>query len=252
MALINLDHPYLDPEEEIVERTRIHFIVTAHAEGILLGGYSYAKVEKIWDETWQRYDKILPTLSRERKYSPNLMRILRGHTFAMALYQALEADGLEKETAFRYIQAVQWHGYGKMGRRVWENACAMTTDPFQRMLYAAMQLRTLGYEDEAFTWERKEPDFENRIISSKALSCPQAEYYHSNGLAELCVVAACDLDYPLANLWGAELKRTNTIAQVLTGKDEYKDCPMECEFTFVSRQSEPMKEFGYEDVFGRP
>jgi hypothetical protein len=61
--------------------------------------------------------------------------------------------------------------------------------------------------------------------------------------------ADCDQDYAHAHVWGADFKRSHTIAHVLSGKDEYKDKPMECDYTFISRQSDPLPEFALGDVF---
>ncbi len=44
------------------------------------------------------------------------------------------------------------------------------------------------------------------------LVCPAADYFTSQGLPEQCVSAWCSLDYPLADRWGVELARGQTLA----------------------------------------
>ena len=44
------------------------------------------------------------------------------------------------------------------------------------------------------------------------LRCPVADYLAANGAADLCVGTWCNLDYPLARMWGGELERHGTLA----------------------------------------
>ena len=44
------------------------------------------------------------------------------------------------------------------------------------------------------------------------LRCPVADYLTSNGAGDLCVGTWCNLDYPLARMWGGELERHGTLA----------------------------------------
>ncbi|RJP66272.1 MAG: hypothetical protein C4532_16440 [Candidatus Abyssobacteria bacterium SURF_17] len=228
----------------------IRHVISAHAKNVLLASYPHSKIKEILDDAWERYDTILPTLSMEHKYSQGLMRLLRGATFSMALYRALEAAGLPKETSLRHLHDINWFFYEKMLKKTWEMAGAITRDPFERLLQAGRLLDPLGFNSEPYKWRLEPIDFENKIVIRKCLRCPIAEYYHANGLVEVCIAANCDQDYAQAHVWGADFKRSHTIAHVLSGKDEYKDKPMECDYTFICRQSGPLPEFTLDDVFG--
>jgi hypothetical protein len=48
---------------------------------------------------------------------------------------------------------------------------------------------------------------------------PAAEYFKFNGEAGLCVAAFCQLDFPLATEWKAELVRTGSIAGASDRRD---------------------------------
>jgi L-2-amino-thiazoline-4-carboxylic acid hydrolase len=42
--------------------------------------------------------------------------------------------------------------------------------------------------------------------------CPVAEYLTSHDATDLCVATCCNLDFPLARMWGGELERQGTLA----------------------------------------
>jgi ubiquinone biosynthesis protein len=43
--------------------------------------------------------------------------------------------------------------------------------------------------------------------------CPVAEHFRAEGLSQLCVESWCNLDYAVAEKWGARLERTTTLAE---------------------------------------
>ena len=50
------------------------------------------------------------------------------------------------------------------------------------------------------------------VVAFDVHRCPVAEYFRAQDLGALCVESWCNLDYPLAQRWGSELERTQTIA----------------------------------------
>lgn len=57
------------------------------------------------------------------------------------------------------------------------------------------------------------------------LRCPVAEYLAAHGASDLAVASWCNLDFPLARMWGGELERHGTLA----GGAEH------CDFRFRAR-----------------
>jgi hypothetical protein len=43
------------------------------------------------------------------------------------------------------------------------------------------------------------------------LRCPVADYLGQRGAADLCAGSCCNLDYALAEMWGARLQRSTTL-----------------------------------------
>ena len=50
------------------------------------------------------------------------------------------------------------------------------------------------------------------VVGFDVWRCPAAELFEAHGLSALCKEAFCDLDYPLADMWGVELERTHTLS----------------------------------------
>jgi ubiquinone biosynthesis protein len=50
------------------------------------------------------------------------------------------------------------------------------------------------------------------VVAFDVHRCPVADYFRREGRAPLCVPTFCDLDFPLARVWGAVLERTGTLA----------------------------------------
>jgi ubiquinone biosynthesis protein len=53
---------------------------------------------------------------------------------------------------------------------------------------------------------------DGQVVAFDVQRCPVAEYFLTQDLGELCVESWCNLDFPLAERWGARLERTTTIA----------------------------------------
>jgi ubiquinone biosynthesis protein len=50
------------------------------------------------------------------------------------------------------------------------------------------------------------------VVAFDVLRCPVAEFFRREGQPELCVRTFCQLDLPLARVWGGTLERSSTIA----------------------------------------
>jgi len=250
MSLINLDHPYLNAEEEIAEKANLTAIGTPFIERILRTDYDYATMDEIMRNAWLRYDEILPTITTEEKFPQGPMTLHRIAAFDMALYHELIASGMPEKKVKARIHDIGWQGYEVMSEMAWKAASVTSQDPFMRMQTALHILWSpLCFDPESYDWKWEEPDSENRSITVTCHRCPIVEFFHAHGLADLCTTAFCDQDYAMANVWASDFKRSQSIAYELAGSDEYKDKPKECEFTLVSRQSEPMRDFKLMDVF---
>ena len=128
----------------------------------------------------------------------------------IALYQALLAAGQSKEDATRLIYDMSWLVYTKMGEVPWALAGAFSHESYEKLRFATAAFRTFPFSAPSYRFQ--DMDASPGTVAFNCLKCPVAEYFCSHHLPELCVNTWCQLDYPLARQWGAELERIGTIA----------------------------------------
>ncbi len=97
-----------------------------------------------------------------------------------------------------------------MGDLPWFAGGAFTRDGYQRLKLATDAFRTFPFGSPAYLWQDVEAG--EGVVGFDCLRCPVAEYMASHNRSELCVQTFCNLDFPLAQQWGATLERTGTIA----------------------------------------
>jgi ubiquinone biosynthesis protein len=134
------------------------------------------------------------------------------HLAAMTigLYRALLARDVDEERARELTARVTWRAYEKMasvptvlsriGSHSRRDRLVRATDLFRRFPFGAP------------AYEMIDVPADVDVVAFDVRRCPVAEHFIAQGLGALCVASWCDLDFPLAEIWGAELKRSTTIA----------------------------------------
>jgi ubiquinone biosynthesis protein len=84
-------------------------------------------------------------------------------------------------------------------------------DPLRRVRLAMGWFRRFPYA--APGYRMVDVDCGEGEYGFDVLRCPAAEYFAAQGMSELCGEAFCDLDFPLAEEWGVELRRPETLAR---------------------------------------
>lgn len=80
----------------------------------------------------------------------------------------------------------------------------------ERVSLTLQLMRTFGFGPPAFDMRDVE---EPGTIGFDVRRCPIADYFQDQELEELCVESWCNLDYEMAQRWGAKLDRTTTLAR---------------------------------------
>lgn len=197
---------------------------TKAAGDILIASYEKEEVNEILTGYWQKYlilKKDLPKL-------PTLGGTIMVHLAAMsnAFYQELVATGKTKQEATKLFFDIAWKIYVKMGKLSWLLAGIRRRNKYNRLLKATQLFRAFPFNSPSYVWH--DVATENNVVGFDCAKCPVAEYFIKNDLAEFCAATWCALDYPLAGLWHAELKRTGSIAG---GADK-------CDFRWIIKQEE--------------
>lgn len=161
-------------------------------------------------QIWQRTVRLQSELRITRpRHSFGVNLFLRYMEWDNALYRALREHGMPQEQASQLIEEINWEVFG---------AGTMTSFALSRLRSAKLQTRIQWILDlmffALFTRPfRKEAVPTDNGIAFDVVSCPVAEYFRQQGIPELTRYAACSLDHRMAQHWGVELERTQTIAE---------------------------------------
>ena len=167
------------------------------------------EVQHILDRTWRLYPAYLRSVDgASLGVGPAL--VLRLAACTAAIHAALMQSGQTHEQAIQITADVGWAVYRWMGRIPWLLSGIVSRDPRKRLAISTEIFRRFPFSPPAYGW-RNNPAPEG-LVAFDCIRCPVAEYFSANGLSDLCVQTFCNLDFPLAKEWGAELERTSSIA----------------------------------------
>ena len=83
-------------------------------------------------------------------------------------------------------------------------------NPIKKMELATQIFRMFPFTPPDYGWEDINSD--KNTIAFNCTRCHVAEYFKKFELGDVCYHTWCKLDFPLAEQWGGQLKRTTTIA----------------------------------------
>jgi ubiquinone biosynthesis protein len=157
---------------------------------------------------WRNYAESAPTVPKVEGFGPRLVLHLAAIT--IAFHEALMDSERSNEVASQLVADVGWVVYRKMGAVTWMLSRIAGKDKFQRMRTATQIFRHFPFSSPAYQF--REVAGEANVVAFDCVRCPAAQYFASKNKSALCVRTFCNLDFPLAKDWGAELERTGSIA----------------------------------------
>ncbi len=163
---------------------------------------------KILDETFKRCASRPRGVPQESSLGGRLMVYLAALT--AALYSVLVDEGLDRAQARAETANITRSIYDKMAEVPWLIARISTVSPIARLERATNAFRRFPFGPPAYVMEDVPSD--DRTVAFDVKRCPVATYFRAQGLSELCVESFCNLDFALAERWGARLERTTTLA----------------------------------------
>lgn len=185
--------------------TRIIF--THYARPVLATRFGRERATDIMNQTFSRYETPL-TAPQQRGLGGRLMVYCAALT--AALYRVLLDHGLSEPEARAEAARVTGSIYTKMAAIPWLVARMSTRSPIGRLRKATDAFRHFPFGKPAYMM--KDIDSDQATVAFDVKRCPVAEYFRAEGLPELCVETFCNLDFPLAETWGARLERKTTLA----------------------------------------
>ena len=186
----------------------LRLLLTPAARRALGGSLPPRDVGHVLQETWRIYDQLVPSIPKEPTWGGRLM--VRLAACAVGLYRALLQMNIPDEEASRLVSAVAWLVYEKMAVPPRVLASLFRRDPRRRLKMATDLFRWFPFGPPSYQME--EVPAEAGVVAFDVLRCPVAEFFRREGQPQLCVSTFCQLDFPLARVWGGALERTGTIA----------------------------------------
>lgn len=171
--------------------------------------YSPGEIASLLDDAFADYRRQLPSLPPERQAGARLM--VHFAALTAGVYRELRVRDVSESDARRLTADMSWRVYEKMATVPWVVARGTRATPFGRLERATRVSRTFPFT--APSYEMVDVPADEGVVAFDVRRCPVAEYFHAQGLSELCVEAWCNLDIPLARRWGGRLERSGTLAQ---------------------------------------
>lgn len=193
------------------------------ATAVLRAHHEKARAQEIFEKAFRGVSQPA-ALDTEKSAGGRLM--VECAALTLSLYRALLEEGLTEAQARAETAEVTAAIYNRMADVPWLLARLSARSPYARLERATRSFRKFPFGAPAYVMEDV-PDDE-RTVAFNVTRCPVAEYFQKEGLPELCVESFCNLDFPLAEKWGARLERTGTLA----GSAE------RCDFRWRVRSSE--------------
>jgi L-2-amino-thiazoline-4-carboxylic acid hydrolase len=171
------------------------------------GRFTREDVDQLLAAAWANFDRLSPQLPREPTLGSRQNVVLACVT--LSVLQDLLAEGVERDYAIELIGDACWKVCAHWGQIPRLLSRVSTRDPAKRMRMSVDMFLRYPFNQPGYRY-RDITEARGRALDM--LRCPVADYLASNGAGDLCVGTWCNLDYPLARMWGGELKRHGTLA----------------------------------------
>lgn len=171
------------------------------------GRFTRTDIDRLLDAAWATFDRRSPQLPGESTLGARQNVVLACLTLSML--EALTADGVERDYAIELIGDTCWKVYEQWGQIPRIITRLISRDPAKRMRISVEMFLRYPFNRPGYGYTDV-PEPQGRALNM--LRCPVAEYLASQNAADLCLATWCNLDYPLAHMWGGQLERHGTLA----------------------------------------
>ncbi len=183
-------------------------LLEPHAQAVLKEVPLGVPVSDFLKQVWDRYYELEPSIAIQPTLGAVFTTHLAGATLAM--HEILLRHGIPAAESYRLIYDIGWRIYIQMGEPPLLVASAFTRDPTKRLKLATDLFRTFPFGAPSYGWS--DVPSADGAIAFDCTKCPVAEFFGNHTASELCVETFCRLDFPLAEKWGGQLRRSGTIA----------------------------------------
>lgn len=185
--------------------------------------FTRVEIRALLDDTWTRFERHAAEIPYERSAGARLW-LLNGALIISAIQSAIDR-GVERDYAIELVGDAAWIIYRRF-MAIPDALVRLTTrDPAKRLrrdTHLIMDIFPFGPKSYCKRWI--DSDRGGVFLVTR---CPYQELHRkllsSEDARDYCQGTACNLDYPLAEMWGGRLERTQT----LVGGGRY------CDFRYV-------------------
>lgn len=188
------------------------------------GRFTRADIRALLAESWVRYEAHAAEIPHERSAGARLW-LLNGALIIGAIQAAIDR-GVERDYAIELVGDAAWIIYRRFMAVPDAIVRLVTRDPARRLARDTrliMDVFPFGPGSYCKRWI--DSDRGGVFLVTR---CPYQELHHKllspEDARDFCQGTACNLDYPLAEMWGGHLERSQT----LVGGGKY------CDFRYVT------------------
>jgi ubiquinone biosynthesis protein len=172
----------------------------------IAGRFTQREVTRFVDDAFGRFERQVPTLPGEPTVGSRQNVMLAALT--LSLLEAFEEAGIERAYAIELTGDTCWRFYRHWGRVTKAVTSLVSRDPTRRLRLSVNAFLTYPFARPGYRFDDV-PEEDGRSLNM--VRCPVADYLGQRGAADLCAGSWCNLDYALAEMWGARLERSGTL-----------------------------------------
>ncbi len=170
------------------------------------GRFTHREVARFVNDAFDGFERQAPGLPGEPTIGSRQNVMLAALT--LSLLEILEEAGVERGYAIELTGDTCWRFYRHWGRITKTLTGLVSRDPTRRLRLSVNAFLTYPFGRPGY---RFDDVAEEDGRSLNMVRCPVADYLGQRDAADLCAGSWCNLDYSLAEMWGARLERSGTL-----------------------------------------
>ena len=170
------------------------------------GRFTRREVTGIVSDAFDRFERLVPDIPSEPTVGSR--QNVRLAALTLSLMEVLVLAGVERSYAIELTGDTCWRFYRQWGRATKVVTNVVSRDPTRRLRLSVNAFLTYPFGRPGYRFDDV-PEEDGRSLNMRR--CPVADYLAQRGAADLCAGSWCNLDYALAEMWGATLERSRTL-----------------------------------------
>jgi hypothetical protein len=175
------------------------------------GRFTTTDLDRILESTVLAFETLMSRANIRRFESlGNRMNVMLG-VASLAMYKALQKEGIEREYAVELFTDVAWKLYQKFIILPRMYARLVTRDPQRRMNIILRAFLKFPFNRPGYQWKVKSQDEGFQVDFYR---CPVRDYFHEMGEENFLLNSWCVLDFALAQVMvpGGHYERPHTLS----------------------------------------